>query len=52
MHSNLLHNGGIHATSEKLLSPGQVGFMNGWGVFTTIRIYDGCCLLINATMSA
>jgi branched-chain amino acid aminotransferase len=41
MHSHLLHNGEIHGTSEKLLSPGQVGFMNGWGVFSTIRIYDG-----------
>jgi branched-chain amino acid aminotransferase len=41
MHSQLLHNGELHATSEKLVSPGQVGFMNGWGVFTTIRVYDG-----------
>ncbi|MGA7413252.1 MAG: aminotransferase class IV [Bryobacteraceae bacterium] len=41
MHAYLLHNGEIHATSEKLISPGQVGFMNGWGVFTTIRVYDG-----------
>ena len=23
------------------LSPGQAGLLNGWGVFTTIRIYDG-----------
>jgi branched-chain amino acid aminotransferase len=23
------------------LSPGQVGFMNGWGVFSTIRVSDG-----------
>ena len=41
MHSHLLHNGEIHATSEKLVSPGQVGFMNGWGVFSTIRVYEG-----------
>lgn len=41
MHSHLLHNGEIHGTSEKLVSPGQVGFMNGWGVFSTLRIYDG-----------
>src|SRR5271166_5876685 len=41
MHSHLLHNGEIRGTSEKLVSPGQVGFMNGWGVFTTIRVYDG-----------
>src|SRR5208283_2384444 len=41
MHSHLLHNGEIHGTDEKLVSPGQVGFMNGWGVFSTIRVYDG-----------
>ena len=26
---------------EVRLSPGQAGLLNGWGVFTTIRIYDG-----------
>lgn len=41
MHRFLLHNGQIHATSEKLISPGQVGFLNGWGVFSTLRIFDG-----------
>jgi branched-chain amino acid aminotransferase len=41
MHSYLLHNGEIHATSDRIISPGQVGFMNGWGVFSTIRVYDG-----------
>jgi branched-chain amino acid aminotransferase len=41
MHSHLLHNGEIRRTNEKLVSPGQVGFMNGWGVFTTIRVFDG-----------
>ncbi len=24
-----------------LLSPGQVGFLNGWGVFSTLRVCDG-----------
>ena len=41
MHSNLLYNGQIRSTSEKLLSPGQVGLVNGWGVFSTIRVWDG-----------
>jgi branched-chain amino acid aminotransferase len=41
MHSRLLHNGRIHETHEKLLSPGQVGLLNGWGVFSTIRVFDG-----------
>ena len=41
MHRFLLHNGEIHETSKALLSPGQVGLMNGWGVFSTIRVIDG-----------
>ena len=41
MHRNLLHNGRIFETSEKLLSPGQVGLMNGWGVFSTVRVFEG-----------
>lgn len=41
MHSQLLHNFEIRETSTPLLSPGQVGFMNGWGVFTTIRVCEG-----------
>ncbi|HEX5430842.1 MAG TPA: aminotransferase class IV [Bryobacteraceae bacterium] len=41
MHRYLLHNGEIRETSERLLSPGQVGYLNGWGVFSTIRVYDG-----------
>ncbi|HWF46127.1 MAG TPA: aminotransferase class IV, partial [Bryobacteraceae bacterium] len=35
------HNGQIRETTEALLSPGQVGFMNGWGVFSTIRVAEG-----------
>ena len=41
MHSLLLHNGRLVATSEKTLSPGQVGLMNGWGVFSTLRVAGG-----------
>ncbi|BDC52510.1 4-amino-4-deoxychorismate lyase [Bryobacterales bacterium F-183] len=41
MHPLLLHNGRLTDTREKFLSPGQVGVLNGWGVFTTIRVYDG-----------
>ena len=41
MHRFLLHNTEIRGTTEVLLSPGQVGFMNGWGVFSTIRVSDG-----------
>ena len=41
MHANLLHNCDIRETSEPLLLPGQVGFLNGWGVFSTIRVAEG-----------
>ncbi|MGH9651937.1 MAG: aminotransferase class IV [Bryobacteraceae bacterium] len=41
MHRYLLHNGAIRKTSEALISPGQTGFLNGWGVFSTIRVADG-----------
>ena len=41
MHRHLLHNDNILDTHEKHLSAGQVGLMNGWGVFSTIRVADG-----------
>lgn len=41
MHRHLLHNGDIRETSDVLLSPGQVGFLNGWGVFSTLRVSEG-----------
>ena len=37
----MLHNAEIREVSDLTLSPGQTGFMNGWGVFSTIRVYDG-----------
>jgi branched-chain amino acid aminotransferase len=41
MHANLLHNGKILPTSTPSISAGQVGYLNGWGVFSTIRVFDG-----------
>src|SRR5579863_9898690 len=41
MHPLLLHNSEIRKAGEALLSPGQVGFLNGWGVFSTLRVCDG-----------
>jgi branched-chain amino acid aminotransferase len=41
MHRYLLHNDDIRETAQPLLSPGQVGFLNGWGVFSTLRIAGG-----------
>lgn len=41
MHRFLLHNNEIRNTADRIVSPGQVGLMNGWGVFSTIRVQDG-----------
>lgn len=41
MHRLLLHNEQIRDTGDRCLSPGQVGLLNGWGVFSTLRVYDG-----------
>lgn len=41
MHSLLLHNDAILETSTRMLEAGQVGFLNGWGVFSTLRVMDG-----------
>ncbi len=37
----MLHNREIRDAGDLTLSPGQTGFMNGWGVFSTVRVYDG-----------
>ena len=41
MHRFLLHNGEIREANERLFLPGQIGLLSGWGVFSTVRIYDG-----------
>ncbi|MBI3696228.1 MAG: aminotransferase class IV, partial [Acidobacteria bacterium] len=41
MHSLVLYNDRIVPATEKILTPGQLGLLSGWGVFTTLRIYDG-----------
>ncbi len=41
MHRYLLHNDDIRDTTETLLSPGQIGFLSGWGVFSTLRVAGG-----------
>lgn len=41
MHRFLLHNDEIRETSETNLAAGQVGLLAGWGVFSTLRVYDG-----------
>lgn len=41
MHRYYLHGNQILPHTEKGLSAGQVGLMNGWGVFSTLRAKDG-----------
>jgi len=41
MHRFLLHNDDILDAHQKSLTAGQVGFLNGWGVFSTLRVADG-----------
>lgn len=41
LHRYLLHNDSIQLASDLSLSPGQVGLLSGWGVFTTLRVADG-----------
>jgi branched-chain amino acid aminotransferase len=41
IHRYVLHNGEIREAGERMLSPGQLGLLSGWGVFTTVRISQG-----------
>lgn len=41
MHRYLLHNDKVIEAHFKDTSPGQTGLMNGWGVFSTLRIAKG-----------
>ena len=41
MHRFVLHNEEIRDASDKLLAPGQVGLLSGWGVFSTLRVAGG-----------
>ncbi len=41
LHRYILHNEQICQASDAVLSPGQVGLLSGWGVFSTLRIASG-----------
>ena len=41
LHRHVLHNDTIRDVSDGALSPGQVGLLSGWGVFTTIKVTEG-----------
>jgi len=41
IHRSIFHNDRLSPIEEVRLSPGQAGLLNGWGLFTTVRIYEG-----------
>lgn len=41
VHRFVLHNETLREAGEAFLSPGQVGLLSGWGVFTTLRVVRG-----------
>jgi branched-chain amino acid aminotransferase len=41
LHRNVLHNDDIREVFDTTLSPGQVGLLAGWGVFTTLKVTEG-----------
>lgn len=41
LHRFVLHNDRIQEATEQSLSPGQMGLLSGWGVFSTLRVADG-----------
>jgi branched-chain amino acid aminotransferase len=41
LHRFILHNDRIQEAGDLSLSPGQVGLLSGWGVFSTLRVADG-----------
>jgi len=41
IHPNVFHNRSLLPLERVRLSPGQVGLICGWGIFTTLRIFRG-----------
>jgi branched-chain amino acid aminotransferase len=41
IHRWVSHNGALLPIEQVRLSPGQAGLLNGWGLFTTLRIWEG-----------
>lgn len=41
LHRFVFHNNKILPIEETRFSPGQAGLLNGWGLFTTLHIFDG-----------
>jgi branched-chain amino acid aminotransferase len=41
IHRFVFHNDKVLPVEDVRLSPGQAGLLNGWGIFTTVRVHDG-----------
>ncbi len=41
IHRRVFHNDRLVPIEQVRLSPGQAGLLSGWGLFTTLRIFDG-----------
>lgn len=41
IHQIICHNGRLLPVEQARLSPGQEGLINGWGLFTTLRVFQG-----------
>ncbi len=41
IHHMISHNGRLLPIEQSRLSPGQEGLINGWGLFTTLRVFEG-----------
>src|SRR5580693_9926211 len=41
IHRHVFHNDKLAAIEDVRLSPGQAGLLSGWGLFTTLRVWDG-----------
>jgi branched-chain amino acid aminotransferase len=41
VHRFVSHNGQIREVGEGMLSPGQLGLLAGWGIFSTLRVSEG-----------
>lgn len=41
IHRYVFHNDRLSPIEEVRLSPGQGGLLSGWGIFTTVRVFDG-----------
>ncbi|HTT17355.1 MAG TPA: hypothetical protein VMG82_00310, partial [Candidatus Sulfotelmatobacter sp.] len=41
IHRHIFRNDRLSPREEVRLSPGQAGLLSGWGIFTTVRVFEG-----------